>query len=310
MCGKKKLRVEMLKLVLFNSLQQFFNTTPCFLIQPRVFLCNRNFLGGSPVSSTAESIHSGDWIPINNSLGRLSLARLLMLKTLVFDQRHDDAGGVDDHANTHGTCSSRRSRTRARRVLQTVPHSPRYSFSERALHGRNSTNTRVYSSLNLDNHKEVQAVQAHIMGVAHAVRASGRARSTERPLNNHHNNSSSLGAACLLCRSPTIPHLASAPRTETDIVGDVMQRRIEEKMATIELLQKLAQLDSEELEMNPDTAEAYALPEPQTRRRFGHLPPRLTSSIASRSSSSQVKDTWKQLRAELVIAKSTQNLYH
>ena len=90
-----------------------------------------------------------------------------------------------------------------------------------------------------------------------------------------------------------------------------MQRRIEEKMATIELLQRLAHLDSTELELDPEAVEAYALPEPQTRRRFGYIPPRLASSIDQecRSSSSQVKDTWKQLHAEIVIAKSARNLY-
>jgi hypothetical protein len=100
-------------------------------------------------------------------------------------------------------------------------------------------------------------------------------------------------------------------------------------MATIELLQKLAQLESTELEMNPDAADAYALP--RTRRRFGGLRGRRGLPATADSSSTeeetsttaaattthdaradpgeQVKETWTQLRAEMRIAKSIQNLY-
>jgi len=138
--------------------------------------------------------------------------------------------------------------------------------------------------------------------------------------------------SALLRRSPATPHFASAFGSKergVQIIGHALQRRIEEKMATIELLQKLAHLESTELEMNPDAAEAYAVP--RTRRRREGLRGRRglrattdsssteegTSSTATTTTTydacsdlgEQVRETWTQLRAEMRIAKSIQNLY-
>jgi len=224
------------------------------------------------------------------SLSQLSLERPPMkeLDAANIGTRHDDVGAFDDHGTTHELIFKPLSRQGSKESLccedvaecAAVPHSP------------------------CDSHGAFELL------------------TSDKDCN----------GSALLRRSPATPHLASAFYNEkrvVQIIGHALQCRIEEKMATIELLQKLAQLESTELEMNPDAADAYALP--RTRRRFGGLRGRRGLPATADSSSTeeetsttaaattthnaradpgeQVKETWTQLRAEMRIVKSIQNLY-
>ena len=205
-----------------------------------------------------------------------------------FGSRHDDVGAFDDHGTTHEL---------------------------------------IFKPLSRQGSKESLGCE-DVAECAAALHIPCDSHSAFEPLT----SDKICNGSALLRRSPTTPYFAfENQKRGVEIIGDALQRRIEEKMATIELLQKLAQLESKELEMNPDAADSYALP--RTRRRCGGLRGRrglratadsssteeeVTSSTAAATTTydarapdlvEQVKQTWTQLRAEMRIASSIQNLY-